>query len=86
MEPQNTDKEVEMPEHVIQVCREMGKVAKENGLLEMSGKFRPKRGWGGEVSFSWKAGRHGEDGDHISITTQFFASARLSIPKLQNDQ
>ncbi len=69
---------IDIPEELIQVCRDMAKVARQHGLTECSGKFKPAGGWNGEVGFSWEAGRHGEDGDQIKVYSNFFLHTKVS--------
>jgi hypothetical protein len=76
MENKNTG----IPEEIIEVCRAFAKVAKESGLHKFSGNFDPRNthGWDGSVSFNWEAGRHGEDSNHFSITSQFYVHATIN--------
>ena len=75
------ENKIEIPEELQQICRDMAKVAQTHGLCEFSGKFRPKGRWGGDISFSWKDGRHEEDSDQIDITSSFFVHTRVGWKK-----
>lgn len=73
-----SEQKIDIPENLIQVCRDIAKVARQNGLLRFNGSFSPRGGWGGDISFSWEAGRHGEESDEIKISSQFFVFTKVN--------
>jgi len=70
--------EINIPEDLQQVCRDLAKIAQQHGLYELSGRFQPRNGWHGEISFSWATGRHNEDDDKIKIASTFNVFTRVS--------
>lgn len=62
---------IDIPDELQQICKDMAKVARKHGLYKFNGVFRPNTGWAGDVSFTWEAGRHGEDSDSIRISSSF---------------
>lgn len=75
--------DVTIPENIQQICRNLAETARQNGLLKFSGRFTPdyEMGWGGEVSFAWEAGRHGESSNQIDITSTFYVHTKVHNPK-----
>ena len=70
--------EQNIPESVQNICKEICKAARDQGLYEFSGKFRPDYSvWCAEVSFSWKRGRHEEDWNKIQITSTHFVHTNI---------
>ena len=69
---------IDIPEELIEICRDMANVARKHGLIKFSGSFTPRTNWGGDISFGWEAGRHGEDGDEIKISSQFTVFTKVS--------
>lgn len=45
------NEKVTIPEEVIQICRDMAKVAQEHGLTDYSGEFYPPKLWSGKIGF-----------------------------------
>jgi hypothetical protein len=79
------ENKINIPEDLIQVCRDLAKVAKASGLHSLSGKFTPLHSsWGGDINFSWEAGRHGEDSDQIKITSSFFVFTHVIGQNIKN--
>jgi len=68
---------ITIPESIKNICKELAKVAQEQGLQELSGGFNGAEGWDGKVSFFWKAGRHGEDQNEITIQSEFFVYEKI---------
>ena len=72
---------VDIPESIQQICKEVAAVAAKNGLYTFSGQFKPvsskHHNWGGNISFHWKAGRHDEDSNQISITSEFYVTTNI---------
>ncbi len=67
------EEKIDIPENIQQICREIAKVAQEQGLDKLSCsfncyKFSP---WGSDIHFQWEMGRHGEDRNEIKISSQF---------------
>jgi len=64
-----------IPESYVQLCREIGALAKKHGLGEIRGTFddssfygpAKKETWNGEIHFSWSQGRHGAESDRIHV-------------------
>lgn len=74
--------EITIPEELQQVCRELAEVAQRHGLYKLSGQFRGKGKWGGDVSFAWEAGRHNEDSDQLNITSTFNVWTQVRVAKI----
>jgi hypothetical protein len=72
--------QITIPENIQNICREFAKVAQQYGLNKFSGKFTPddNLGWGGDVSFSWQQGRHGDDHDEIQIHSEYYVHTKVS--------
>lgn len=75
------EEKVNIPENIQQVCRDFAEVAIKHGLFNFSGKFQPPHGWSGEISFNWKAGRHSEDQNEISISSQMWVNTNVRMQK-----
>jgi len=74
--------EINIPEELQQICRDFAEVAIKHNLYRFTGNFKPRTNWGGEISFSWGAGRHEEDSNELSITTQMFVHTKVKIPNM----
>ncbi len=78
-----SENEITIPEELQQVCRDIADVARKHGLLELSCDFDPRNmhnNWGGRISFLWRAGRHGEDANRLSISSQFHVNTKINLP------
>ena len=66
-------KKISIPERHQEICRQIAKIAKDNGLTRLSGKYSDYLGndWDGDISFNWDAGRHGADSNRLYITSEF---------------
>ena len=73
---------IDIPEDVQRICREFAKVAIANGLHGFEAKFRPPytSEWNSDVNISWTAGRHFEDSNQLSISSQLFVNTKVNIP------
>ena len=77
------DKEkIEIPQEIQQICRDFAKVAQNHGLIDFKGSFIPESSsWGGDINFSWHAGRHEEQSNEILISSQFFVHTKVNVDK-----
>jgi hypothetical protein len=76
---EDAKKAIGIPENIQQICKDLVKVAQENGLHELNASFQPpiELGWNGEVSFSWRRGRHNEEVNEIEISSRFFVHTHV---------
>ena len=51
-----SEEEIEIPEGLQQICRDLATVAQKHGLRSLSGNFQPNTNWGGDIHFRWTAG------------------------------
>ena len=74
---------IEIPEELQNVCKELAKVAAKNGLYGLSGKFNAPtpRDWSGEIQFRWEAGRHNEDSNNITIWSNLSVTTKINEAK-----
>lgn len=72
------DIKIDIPEHIQQICREFGDVARKHGLYHLSGTFKGTKGWSGEINFNWDAGRHNEDSNEIRISSTMHVSTLIT--------
>ena len=72
-----SETKIEIPEELQQICRDLAKVAQKHGLYSLKGDFNPNTNWGGDVHFRWSAGRHSEESNHISITSNFYVHTKI---------
>jgi hypothetical protein len=70
----------DIPLDIQEFCKAVAKVAKDHGMSNLHGTFRPnwKSEWRHDVSFSWEQGRHGENADRITISSQVTINAKLN--------
>lgn len=81
------EEKIVIPQQIENICRELSKKATELGLDHLSGKFSVDflknedlpRMWRGEISFAWRAGRHGEEMNEVSLTLQAYHAAKVNI-------
>lgn len=68
--PENT---ITIPEKYVEVCRAIGKIAKEAGLHDLQVTFRPgfsdSLHWSEQIQMSWVSGRHFADINKVNITS-----------------
>lgn len=72
------EQKIDIPDYIQDICRDFAKVAQKHKLLQFGGKFSQLGSWGGDISFSWEKGRHGEDSDQLQITSNFFVHTKVS--------
>ncbi len=80
----NTENEVQIPEEIQQMCRNICEAARKSGLDHLSGSFSAdftKSKWTQEVSFNWKMGRHGEESNRLSMSSTFRANTVITDNK-----
>ena len=81
-----TEQAQQIPEQYIELCKEIGTLAKKHGLQRISGKFddssfygsKSKEPWSGEIQFSWEQGRHGADSDKINLQAHVRLTTNIS--------
>lgn len=69
---------INIPEELVQICRELAKVAQSNGLYSLQGEFRHPFEWGSSVGFKWEAGRHNEDAGEITVWSNLQVITRVN--------
>lgn len=74
-----------IPDKHMELCKAIGRLCREAGLLQFSGTYRPTHNdpWDGDIRFSWAQGRHGEDSDKISIVASRPTSPRNRQPTMR---
>ena len=74
---------IEIPVHHQEFCKAIARVAREHGMENFSGSYRPKfrDAWHDQINFSWEQGRHGEDSDRLHITSSMHVHTTLGPPK-----
>lgn len=72
------EEKITIPEEVIQICRDMAKVAQQHGLSQYSGEFYPPKYWGGKVGFRWDSGRHGIESNDLTVWSNFNVTTKVS--------
>lgn len=76
------ENKINIPEDLQQICRDFAEVAIKHNLYNVFGNFKHRTHWGGDISFSWSAGRHEAEQNEISISTQLFVNTKVVMPKL----
>lgn len=72
---------VAIPDGLQQFARELAELARKHDLRTIEGSFTPgmDHAWNERVTFTWKAGRHGEDGYSIQLSSMHIAHVRASV-------
>ncbi len=87
------EKKHRIPEQYIELCKEIGALAKKHGLSEISGKFddssrygpkeKEKETWNGSIQFSWSQGRHGAESDRIHLQSNMRLTTEITAEGLK---
>ena len=78
--------DVEFPKTVIEFANELIELCRKHDLRSFRGKLTPgfsvrhMEGWN-EFSFSWSAGRHGEDGRNMNVSAHKHEVLKLPVLK-----
>lgn len=70
-----------IPEGLQTFGRELAVLAKRHGLMAMHGEFRGglDSAWHTPVTFTWRAGRHGEDAYTISLQSVVTTVVKVNV-------
>jgi hypothetical protein len=72
-------KRVSIPENHVEFCRALARVCKQHGIASFFGRYRPdwQDPWRDVIQMNWQQGRHGEEADRISITSEVQINTRI---------
>lgn len=65
------EEKINIPEDLINICRDIAKVAQKHNLININGRLTHSSQWGGDLTFNWSAGRHGEDSNELTVSSEF---------------
>jgi len=73
--------EIAIPENMREFARQLIGLAQSHNLREISGEFKPPLcdPWTAPIAFSWRAGRHGEDGYDLTLTSTHTAYVTVRL-------
>lgn len=79
------ENKIDIPARHQEFCKAVARLAREHGLDEFSGSFKPgwkdPDNWQDQISFCWEQGRHGEDSDRIHMSSTKRIWTRIGPPK-----
>lgn len=73
------ENKINIPEDLQQICRDLAEVAIKHNLYSLSGNFRHRTNWGGDINFGWVAGRHEEDKNQLTVSSQLMVYTKVKL-------
>jgi hypothetical protein len=73
---------IEIPLDMQDVANDLALLAQKHGLTRIKGDFTPPifNPWTENIHFFWEAGRHGEDGNRIQVTSEYRKTIKVILP------